>query len=159
MKTSFFAVFTISAVFFGGLCTIFTSASPPADLKAKLQAMDRIFSQKLLDDRTVLSKQPPSRVQEKRQARTITKWQRKVKVQPPHDVIVETEDDRTALNKLFARLMRGGTQSQNMSDEDEAQIMNTLLKMRQRFDTLGSKLKGGFNCFESRVKNIFLENG
>ena len=158
MKTSFFAVFTISAVLFGGLCTILTSASPPADLKAKLQAMDRIFSQKLLDDRTVLSKQSPSLVQEKRQTRTISKRQRKVKVQTPRDVIVETEDDRMALNQLFARLMKGGMQSQDMRDEDEAQIMNSLSKMRQRFDTLGSKLKGGFNCFESRVKNVFLEN-
>jgi hypothetical protein len=157
MKTSFFAMFTVSAVFLCGLCTVLTSANPPADLKAKLQAMDRLLSQKLLGDRAVLSRQPPSLVQEKRE--TMSKQQRKVKVRTPREFIVETEDDRTALNQLFAHFMKGGTHNQEMSDEDEAQIMNTLSKMKQRFDTLGSKLKGGFNCFESKVKNVFQENG
>ena len=157
MKISFFAMFTVSAIVLGGLYIMLASANPTSDLKAKLQAMDRLFSQKLLEDRpAVLSQQPSSLVPEKE---TIFKQQRKVKVRTPRDVIVETEDDRTALNQLFARFMKNGTQNQDMSNEDEAKIKNTLSKIKQRFDTLGSRLKGGFNSFESRVKNIFRENG
>ena len=159
MKTSFFAAFAISAISLGALCIMLTSANPTSDLKAKLKAMDRLFSQRLLDDRAVLSQRPPSLVSEKREAKTTLKQQRKVKVRTPRDVIVETEDDRTALNQFFARLMKNETGNQDMSDEDEAKIKNSLSKMKQRFDTLGSKLKGGFNCFESRVKNIFKGNG
>lgn len=136
-----------------------TSANPTSDLKAKLQAMDRLFSQKLFDDRAVLSRQPPSLVLEKRETKTTYKQQRKIKTRTPRDVIVETEDDRTALNRLFARIVKNETDNQHMSDEDEAKIKNSLLKMKQRFDTLGSKLKGGFNRFETRVKNVFQENG
>lgn len=161
MKASLFAMFAISAIFFGGLCIMLTSANPTSDLKAKLKAMDKLFSQKLLNDRAVLSQQPPSLVPEKREAKTTLKQQRKVKVRTPREVIVETEDDRMALNQLFARLMKNETNNQDMymSDEDEAKIKNSLLKMKQRFDSLGSKLKGGFNCFETRVKNVFQENG
>lgn len=156
MKTSLLVMFVISAIFFGGLCIMLTSANPTSDLKAKLQAMDRLFSQKLLDDGALPSRQPSSLVPEKREA---FKQQRKVKVRTPRDVIVETEDDRTALNQLFARLVKNETDNQDMSDEDEAKIKNSLLKMKRRFDTLRSKLKGGFNYFETRVKNVFQENG
>ena len=62
MKTSLYVMFAISAIFLGGLCIMLTSANPTSDLKAKLQAMDRLFSQKLLDDRAVLSRQPSSLV-------------------------------------------------------------------------------------------------
>ena len=159
MKTSVFALFAVSVVILAGLCKVLTSANPTSDLMAKLQATDRLFSQKLLDDRAVLSGQPPQPVHEKREARTTVKQWRKVKVRSPRDVLVETEDERTALNQLFARFMKNGTQNQDLSDKDEAKIKNTLLKMKKRFDTLGTKLKGGFDCFESRVKNIFQENG
>ena len=152
MKTSVFALFAVSVVFLAGLCKVLTSANPTSDLMAKLQATDRLFSQKLLDDRAVLSGQPPQPVHEKREAR-------KVKVRSPRDVLIETEDERTALNQLFARFMKNGTQNQDLSDKDEAKIKNTLSKMKKRFDTLGTKLKGGFDCFESRVRNIFQENG
>lgn len=160
MKISFFAVFAISAIVLGGRCITLASANPTTNLMAKLQATDRLFSQKLLEDEpAALSQQPSSLVPEKRTVRAISKQQRKVKVQTPRDVIVETEDDRTALNQLFARLVKTGTHKQDMSNEDEAKVKNTLSKIKQRFDTLGSRLKGGFNCFESRVKNIFKENG
>ena len=158
MKSSLFA---LVAIFLGGLCVMFVSANPTTktDLKAKLEAMDRLLSQKLLGDRAVLSQQSSS-LDKKGKVRMSMKQLRKAKVQTPRDAIVETEDDRTALNQLFARLMKSDkARKQDMSDEDKAKVANIFSTIKQRFATLGNKLKGGFNRFESKAKNFFQGKG
>ena len=155
MKSSVFAVFAVSAVSaFFLRDVILASARPSSDLKTRLHAVDRVFSQRLLGGEATQS-QHSSSLTQKSQARVMFKQQKRFKVQTPRDVIVETEDDRAALNQLLSRLMKRETHDKEGNDEDEAKIKKTMSKIKLKFGILNHVLNGGFDKFESKVKNFF----
>ena len=61
----------------------------------------------------------------------------------------EQQDGRPALAQLYIRMLENEAQMQDFSDEERAQIESILSWIKKKFNTVGTKIRSGFN----KVKN------